>query len=79
MANFEGECVPFCDENIQRNTDISRVRKLYKLNTTTASTSPGRTKMRSERRKDLESNKEPIKWKELEMSILGLMALRGAT
>lgn len=77
-ANFEGECIRFCDENLQRCTDLPRVRKIYKLNTPTSGTSK-RTKENPDNQKSIETEDEVMARKELEMSILGLMALRGAT
>ena len=76
-ANFEGECVQFCDENLQRCTDLRRVRKIYKLN-------PPASIMSKKIKEDFDHPKsieiEEVKARtELEISILGLMALRGAT
>ena len=65
--HFHGECISFCDGNLQAKTDFQRLRKIYKLN------SPAR-----QRKHEKPENKDDAEVKDIEMSILGLIALRGA-
>lgn len=67
---IEGTTVTFHDDVLARMTDVARVRKIYKLNTSSVLT-VGR-----EKRKEAAGTKLEVK--ELEAMILGLMALRGA-
>lgn len=61
-ADFQGERIPLTDENIAAATDAAKVSKYYKLNGLTW----------------LDSIKDPAaKHKEMEMLIIGGMALRG--
>ncbi len=65
----EGEQVPFEDDVLAGMTDLARVRKIYKLNVQGG-------------KKDAVVNgvgKEETERKELEIMVLGSMALRGAT
>lgn len=66
----EGEQVPFEDDVLASMTDLARVRKIYKLN------------VQGGGKKDAVVNgvgKEEVERKELEITVLGSMALRGAT
>lgn len=81
----EGEGVEFCDEVLRGMTDVGKVRKLYKLPLVGEGGGKGQGKRR---RKDgsEEGSGEVVgvgkgeEWerRELEVAILGLMALRGA-
>lgn len=77
-ANFQGECVPFCDENLRAMTDLQRVRKIYKLNAPVPNASR-RIEVHSDNSMNVRTEDEAAIGKELEMSILGSMALRGAS
>jgi EKC/KEOPS complex subunit CGI121/TPRKB len=61
----EGEQIEFSDAVLETITDLSRVRKIYKLHNTGKVTS--------------QSDGGAGERRELEMLILGSMALRGAT
>ena len=63
-ANVEGEQIEFDEENLTQVVDIAKVRKAYKLG------APPKNKYSAESKQDL---------KEMELIILGMMALRGAT
>ncbi|KUJ24562.1 CGI-121-domain-containing protein [Mollisia scopiformis] len=65
-TQIQGDAVPFTDEEIGTMTDLGRVRKIYKLNV------PGG----GGKKKDGNTAEER---REMEMLILGAMALRGAT
>ena len=69
-ANFEGEQVEFSDELLGLMTDLARVRKIYKLNSGGGKSLGKGTVNRTS--KDFAE-------RELEVLILGSMALRGAT
>jgi EKC/KEOPS complex subunit CGI121/TPRKB len=69
----EGEQVEFSDAVLQTMTDVSRVRKIYKLNNS------GGVNGREKEDAVNESIQVDKERKELEMLILGSMALRGAT
>lgn len=61
-ANFEGELLIATDENIAAATDLARISKYYKLN--------GLSWLDGIR-------DQPAKRKEMEMLVVGGMALRG--
>ena len=63
-ANIEGEQVVFNEDNLARMTDVAKVRKAYKLG-------PRPTTAES-----AQSNEE---LRNMEVIVLGMMALRGAT
>jgi EKC/KEOPS complex subunit CGI121/TPRKB len=65
-AAFEGEQVGFSDEELSSMTDMARVKKIYKLNSVGAGKGGAVVNGEAERR-------------EMEMLVLGSMALRGAT
>ncbi|CAD6442323.1 16432d8d-74f0-4f90-84b9-cf01ec903180 [Sclerotinia trifoliorum] len=71
-SSIEGEAVPFEDGTLSKMTDIARVKKLYKLN---ASGGGGGKKGAV----NGVSEKIQDERKELEIMVLGAMALRGAT
>jgi len=74
-AEVEGEMVGFEDEVLEGMTDFGRVRKVYKLN----SGGGGRKKEEIEGLSINGVEMEQEERKELEMMVLGAMALRGAT
>jgi len=69
-ANFEGEQVEFSDEVLGSMTDLARVKKIYKLNS--GGEKGGKAVVNG-------TGKEDAERRELEVLILGSMALRGAT
>ena len=71
---FQGEMIDFCDDILAQKTDLMRVRKIYKLNQPAQAGSDKRKESISE----VAEAKSEVALRELEMSILGLMALRGA-
>ncbi|KAL8811673.1 MAG: hypothetical protein Q9200_001609 [Gallowayella weberi] len=85
--NIEGTPVPFTDLEIAKVTDIVKVRKTYKLTNSTKGNSRANGKGRKEEQRQNEvvgfvndnPGKEDAERKELEIMVLGLMALRGAT
>lgn len=73
-STVEGELVEFCDKSLAQETDLARVKKIYKL------THPAhiiRNKLKPAY-DEAAQVKEEVTLIELEMSILGMMALRGA-
>lgn len=68
---FNGESIEFSDKCLAQKTDLVRVRKLYKLNTSAHN-----------KQNDIKGGASGVKdefaLKELEISVIGLMALRGA-
>lgn len=82
---IEGRGVEFCDEGLRAVTDVGKVRRLYKLPLGGGGGDKGQ---RRRKRKDgsEEGSGEVVRvgrgeeWerRELEVAILGLMALRGA-
>ncbi|KAI4121254.1 MAG: hypothetical protein LQ338_006472 [Usnochroma carphineum] len=85
--SIEGTPLPFEEAQIARFTDFSKAKKIYKLTDTAKSRSRGAGKRgkvsgdkdESTRMVDSDSGNEKAQRKELEMMVLGLMALRGAT
>lgn len=71
-AAFEGESVELCDQNLASITDLIRLRKAYKLSLPARS---GGNKKQSESQ-EIEDESSVG---ELEMALLGLIALKGAT
>jgi EKC/KEOPS complex subunit CGI121/TPRKB len=69
----EGEQVEFSDGELHTMTDIARVKKIYKLNCS------GGVNGRGKESAGNGSDRTGQDSKELEMLILGSMALRGAT
>lgn len=76
-SSIEGEQVPFEDSVLQEMTDIARVKKIYKLN---SSGGGGKKNGQVNGVEGLSINgvKEDER-KELEVLVLGVMALRGVT
>jgi len=74
----EGEALDFNDESLQEVYDLSKIRKAYKLGS--APPSKGQSKQSKSRvNGDHVDNGAAMERKELEIAILGAMALRGAT
>lgn len=79
-AVIEGRAVEFSDEELRRTVDVGKVRKIYKFNGT------GDKGKKSKRQSIEEGVNEPeratggdAEAKDLEVAILGLIALRGAS
>jgi EKC/KEOPS complex subunit CGI121/TPRKB len=71
-ASIEGEQVDFTDEELKKMTDVARVKKVYKWN---VGNGGGGKKVVS----NGDNGVRPDEGKELEIWVLGTMALRGAT
>lgn len=69
---IQGESIEFCNDNLAKVVDVARVRKIYKLSD--LSRPVGRKKQEASG----PSGNEVSTISELEMSILGLIALKGA-
>lgn len=76
-SSVEGENIPFSDENLAALVDLGRVRKVYKL--TGVGVGSGRGKKVVNGVNGDEKGREEKEWKELEVFVLGAMALRGNT
>ena len=87
--SIQGDAVPFNDVEIAQFTDIGKVRKAYKL--VDAGKQPRRQKTKGLRVRDAQSKDKNVdsvhgdsrcaeaERRDLEIMVLGLMALRGAT
>ncbi|KAL8986332.1 MAG: hypothetical protein Q9205_000218 [Flavoplaca limonia] len=87
--SIQGDAVPFNDAEISHFTDIGKVRKAYKL--VDAGEQPRRQKSKGLRLRDAQSQDKNVnsvhgdsscakaERRDLEIMVLGLMALRGAT
>lgn len=73
-SNFKGETIDFCDESLAQKADLTRVRKIYKLNQPAQAVN----KKQQGAIGEVTEVKADAALRELEISILGLMALRGA-
>lgn len=75
-VSIEGTTIDFNDDNISKFTDLGKVRKIYKLNESTkAARQP---KKRGAHEAQAVSEKYQVDdRKEMEVVILGMMALRG--
>lgn len=66
--------IEFCDRRLALTTDLAKVRKVYKLNNS--------TRVVRNKQQDAKSwctgVEDEVALRELEIAILGLMALRGA-
>ncbi|KAI9684153.1 MAG: hypothetical protein M1829_003423 [Trizodia sp. TS-e1964] len=85
-----GTAVTFSDESLCSITDVERVKKIYKLNTINDTSRKPSNRYRGSKAKHTDATEAPPPeavniggptddWKEMEVAILGLMALRGAT
>ncbi|KAG9233543.1 kinase binding protein CGI-121-domain-containing protein [Amylocarpus encephaloides] len=75
-TSIEGEALPFTDESIENVTDLARVRKIYKLNAGGGAKGKG-GKGGKGGVNNVTSRVDERK--ELEVAVLGAIALRGAT
>lgn len=83
---IEGEQIPFSDQEISKLTDWARVKKLYKLNALGGSGGGGGKKKvngfgagnEGGRKVEDEKDREDER-RELEVLVLGSMALKGST
>lgn len=66
--------IDFCDEILAQKTDLTRIKKIYKLNQPAQALG----KKKQDAIGDVTEVKPDVAVEELEMYILGLMALRGA-
>lgn len=77
---IEGRAVEFSDEELQRTVDIDKVRKIYKLNSTGDKGKKSKAQSVGDgidgAHGENEGNSET---KALEVAILGMIALRGAS
>ncbi|MCJ1467319.1 hypothetical protein MMC07_005943 [Pseudocyphellaria aurata] len=71
-AVIQGKSIQFCNDNLGKTVDVARVRKIYKLN------SPPRQVGRKKQEASGTPESDESTLSELEMSILGLIALKGA-
>lgn len=69
---IQGESIEFCNDNLAKVVDVARVRKIYKL----SGLAPPVGRKKQEVSGPTEN--EVSTMSELEMSILGLIALKGA-
>lgn len=85
--SIEGTSLPFQEAEISKFTDITKVQKIYKLaDTGKSSNKAGGKAKKGRREEDIDAisvtgagGKGGTEKRELEMMVLGLMALRGAT
>ena len=77
-ANLEGTMVDFNESNISRLTDMGRVKKIYKMDDK-MSGKEGRKKHSSQIKEAPSTEQQMDDRKEIEMIVLGQMALRGLT
>lgn len=69
---IQGESIEFCNDNLAKVVDVARVKKIYKLSGLARPV--GRRKQEASE----PTENEVSTMSELEMSILGLIALKGA-
>ena len=76
----EGKSVPFDEEQLRNFTDLGKIKKIYKLNASAHGKGPQRKKGQQQ---ESISDKLPTgvtdERKEVEATVLGMMALRGAS
>jgi EKC/KEOPS complex subunit CGI121/TPRKB len=68
-AVIKGQALPFTDENLQKQTDLSKVRKVYKLHT---------VELAKEAKLSNGASLKLEQCQQLEGLVLGLMAIRGS-
>jgi EKC/KEOPS complex subunit CGI121/TPRKB len=81
-ASIEGEQVPFEDNVLSQMTDIARVKKIYKLNSNGGGAGKKKGQVNGAVSEGLNVNgtgSDEDERKELEILVLGCMALRGVT
>ena len=71
--HIKGQLVSFTDDSMQSMHDLDRLRRVYKL------TVPGKSPAGSKIVNGNRASESSLSTKDLEVSILGAMALRGAT
>lgn len=77
-SSVEGKPIDFSDQTLAQMTDLARVRKIYKLST--PAVAKGRQSVRGNAAVlNGDSAALDLDRKEIEVNVLGLMALRGAT
>lgn len=74
-SSVQGDAVPFEDEEITRVTDVARVRKIYKLN----AAGGGGKKKTVNGVNGVSALSAEIEKRELQVQVLGAMALRSVT
>ena len=77
-SSVQGKAVTFDDDVLQGMTDMARLKKVYKLNSGNSRTSKptGGAKAASGMNGTVDQEKERL---EMEVAIIGIMALRGAS
>jgi len=81
-SSIEGEQVSFEDSVLQEMTDVARVKKIYKLNSSGGGGGKKKGQVNGAGSEGLNGNgvgSEVDERKDLEISVLGCMALRGVT
>jgi EKC/KEOPS complex subunit CGI121/TPRKB len=79
-ANVEGDPLPFTDSSIATLTDFGRVKKIYKLNAGGGSSATkGKPTVNGSGSHEVDGRGKLDEVRELEVAVLGAMALRGAT
>jgi EKC/KEOPS complex subunit CGI121/TPRKB len=78
-SSIEGEQVPFEDSILQQLTDVPRVKKIYKLNSSGGGKKNAQLNGTAMDGLSINRNGEENERKELELLVLGAMALRGVT
>lgn len=73
-STFQGEMIDFSDNILAQKADLTRIKKIYKLN----QSAQAGGKKRQDAIDEVARVKTDINIGELEVFILGLMALRGA-
>ena len=76
---IEGESVAFGDEQLRNVTDLSKVKKIYKLNAPASGKGPQRKKGQQEPVPEKLLTDVVDERREIEAIVLGMIALRGAS
>jgi EKC/KEOPS complex subunit CGI121/TPRKB len=83
QENIQGEQIEFSDENLRASVDVARVKKVYKLNAAGGGggggKKAGKGKGDANTLNGVHASSLGDERKELEIQVLGIMALRGAT
>jgi EKC/KEOPS complex subunit CGI121/TPRKB len=77
-ANVEGDSLPFTDDSIASLTDMARIKKIYKLNSGGGAKKTKGAVNGAGINGGNENGKDQDEVKELEVAVLGAMALRGS-
>lgn len=75
-TSIEGTAIEFNDDNISKFTDLGKVRKIYKLNESTKAARQPKKRVAHETLAVSEKDQIDDR-KEMEVVVLGMMALRG--